>query len=130
MKRESILNPAHEKPLPDAEQLWKRVEQMKVNGVKNNQLLSKFINALRNQIRGVKEVNQQKLKQGTAVLDVMLAGDTKSMAAETIRTAARSRAGEGGAVTQPSGPFVPFFSPARGLCRPDVSWRRGGRQSG
>ena len=34
MKRESILNPAHEKPLPDAEQLWKRVEQMKVNGVK------------------------------------------------------------------------------------------------
>jgi len=55
---------------------------MKVNGVKNNQLLSKFINALRNQIRGVKEVNQQKLKQGTAVLDVMLAGDTKSMAAE------------------------------------------------
>ncbi len=55
---------------------------MKVTGVKNNSLLNKFINAMRNQIRGVKEVNQQKLKQGTAVLDVMLAGDTKSMAAE------------------------------------------------
>ena len=34
MKRESILNPAHEKPLPDAEQLWRRVEKMKANGAK------------------------------------------------------------------------------------------------
>ena len=34
MKRESILNPAHELPLPPAEQIARRVKQMKANGVK------------------------------------------------------------------------------------------------
>jgi hypothetical protein len=34
MKKESILNPAHELPLPEAEELWKRVEQMRANGVR------------------------------------------------------------------------------------------------
>ncbi len=34
MKRESILNPAHELPVPSAEQLWRRVHEMEKNGVK------------------------------------------------------------------------------------------------
>ena len=34
MKRESIVNPAHELPVPNAEQLWKRVREMEANGVR------------------------------------------------------------------------------------------------
>ncbi len=34
MKRESIINPAHELPVPDAERLWKRVREMEANGIR------------------------------------------------------------------------------------------------
>ncbi len=34
MKRESIVNPAHELPVPDAERLWKRVREMEANGIR------------------------------------------------------------------------------------------------
>ncbi len=34
MKRESIVNPAHELPVPNAEQLWRRVREMEANGIK------------------------------------------------------------------------------------------------
>jgi hypothetical protein len=33
MKRESIVNPAHELPVPDAERLWRRVREMEANGI-------------------------------------------------------------------------------------------------
>jgi hypothetical protein len=53
-----------------------------VNGVKNFKMLNKLINILRERVRGVKDVHQQKMKQQTAVLDVVLAGDTRSLATE------------------------------------------------
>lgn len=56
--------------------------RMKVTGVKNNRMLRKFIKVLKNQVRSVKDVHQQRLKAGTAILDVMLAGDTRDMATE------------------------------------------------
>ena len=56
--------------------------RMKVSGVKNHKMLSKFIKVLKNQVRSVKDVNEQRFKHGTAVLDVMLAGDTRAMATE------------------------------------------------
>jgi hypothetical protein len=34
MKRESILNPAHDLPLPAAERIARRVKEMQANGVK------------------------------------------------------------------------------------------------
>jgi len=56
--------------------------RMTVTGVKNHKMLSKFITVMRNQVRSVKDVNEQRLKHGTAVLDVMLAGDARAMATE------------------------------------------------
>ena len=56
--------------------------RMTVTGVKNNRMLKKFVKVLKNQVRSVKDVHQQRFKAGTAVLDVMLAGDTRDMATE------------------------------------------------
>ena len=56
--------------------------RMTVTGVKNNRMLKKFVTVLKNQVRSVKDVHQQKFKAGTAVLDVMLVGDTRDMATE------------------------------------------------
>jgi hypothetical protein len=56
--------------------------RMTVTGVKNNRMLKTFVKVLKNQVRSVKDVHQQRLKAGTAVLDVMLAGDTRDMATE------------------------------------------------
>ena len=55
---------------------------MEIQGVKSHRMLSKFIKVLRNHVRSVKDVHEQRLKHGTAVLDVMLAGDTRAMATE------------------------------------------------
>jgi (p)ppGpp synthase/HD superfamily hydrolase len=56
--------------------------RMEVNGVKTHKMLTKFIEVLKNQVRSVKEVHEQRLQKGTATLDVMLAGDCRSMATE------------------------------------------------
>jgi hypothetical protein len=56
--------------------------RMTVTGVKNNRMLKKFVKVLKNQVRSVKDVHQQRFKAGTAILDVMLAGDTRDMATE------------------------------------------------
>jgi hypothetical protein len=56
--------------------------RMTVTGVKNNRMLKKFGKVLKNQVRSVKDVHQQRFKAGTAILDVMLAGDTRDMATE------------------------------------------------
>lgn len=56
--------------------------RMKVTGVKNNRMLKKFVKVLKNQVRSVKDVHRQRFSKGTAVLDVMLAGDTRDMATE------------------------------------------------
>ncbi|MFC1654572.1 flagellar assembly protein T N-terminal domain-containing protein [Myxococcota bacterium] len=56
--------------------------RMTVTGVKNNRMLKKFTTVLKNQVRSVKDVHQQRFKAGTAILDVMLSGDTRDMATE------------------------------------------------
>lgn len=56
--------------------------RMVVNGVKNHRMLSKFIKVLRNRVRSVQDVHEQRLKHGQAQLDVMLAGDARAMATE------------------------------------------------
>jgi hypothetical protein len=56
--------------------------RMTVTGISNNKMLSKFVSVLQEQVRGIKEVHQQSLRTGTAMLDVMLSGDTRSMATE------------------------------------------------
>ncbi len=55
---------------------------MTVRGVKNHRMLSKFIKVLAGQVRSVKDVHEQKLRKGTATLDVMLAGNCRALATE------------------------------------------------
>ncbi len=56
--------------------------RMTVTGVKTYKMLNKLISVLKEQVRGVKDVHQQRMKQQSAVLDVLLAGDTRALATE------------------------------------------------
>ncbi len=54
--------------------------RMEVAGVKNNRMLSKLIEVMKD-MRGVKTVNQQSLSRGLAVLDLQYAGKANALAA-------------------------------------------------
>jgi hypothetical protein len=56
--------------------------RMEVSGLKNHRMLTKFMKVLKSQVRSVKDVHEQRMKHGKALLDVMLAGDTRAMATE------------------------------------------------
>jgi len=53
-----------------------------VTGVQNSRMLKKLEEVLSNQVRGVKAVHQRSFSAGSALLDVMLAGKTRDLAAE------------------------------------------------
>ncbi len=53
-----------------------------VTGVKNSRMLKKLEEVLSNEVRGVKSVRQRSFSAGSAVMDVMLAGKSRDLAAE------------------------------------------------
>jgi hypothetical protein len=53
-----------------------------VTGFRNRKHLTSFIKVLRNRLRSVKDVREKRMKSGTAVLELDLAGDTRTMATE------------------------------------------------
>lgn len=56
--------------------------RMSLTGFQNRRQLADFVKILRNQVRSVKDVREDRMSSGQAVLSVDLAGDTRALATE------------------------------------------------